>query len=233
VDLSDRIEKRPPITEEQRIGFLELIADGKTRQEAAEAVGSTGTRFRGLIGRDEAFAQQYAEALESAGNPENPLNMKIESLERLRMLERMLDEYIMRALDAERGKSGSSNRALANLLTLLHDTFKPFLEARTRHIHEGAVGVYALPQIDTDKWSLEEHNRFVELRKEMNALLAKARPEGAQGFPELEAAPPDDDDPDGGSAGVREPRIPPVPPGTLGAEADIIEDAQFEEVDAA
>jgi len=202
-DLSQRIKDRPPLTEEQREQFLCLIADGKTRQEAAQEIGSTGTRLKGLIGRDAQFAQAYANALETAGNPENPLSMKIESLERLRMLERMLDEYIMRALDSERGKSGSSNRALANLLTLLHDTFKPFLEARTRHIHEGAVGVYALPQIDTDRWTLEQHQRFVALRKEMNELLVIARPDGAQGFPELEAAPP---------------------------EGEVVEDAQFTEV---
>lgn len=178
---------------EQQDEFLQLVASGKTRQEAAQTVGSTGSAFKGFIFRNQEFGERYLEALEEAGNPESPFGRKLADMEKLRLLERLLDEYIERALDPEKGRSGSSNRALQNLLTLLHDTFKPFLEARTRHIHEGAVGVYALPQIDTDKWTLEQHQRFVELRKEMNELLAIARPEGAQGFPELEAGSPNGD----------------------------------------
>lgn len=189
MSLRERIESRPPISEETRDEFLSLIERGKTRQEAATEVGETATRFRGLIHRDEEFAERYRQALEASGNPESPLHRSIDSLEKLRLLERMLDEYIVRALDSKRGSSGSSNRALQNLLTLMHDTFKPFLEARTRHIHEGSVGVYAMPQIDTDRWTLEQHQEFVALRKRMNELLAIARPEGAQGFPELEASP--------------------------------------------
>ncbi len=207
--ISERIANRPPLSEEQREKFLELISDGKTRQEAAEQIGSTGSRLRGLIGRDPVFAQAYADALETAGNPENPLSMKIETLERVRMLERLLDEYIMRALDVERGRSGSSNRALANLLTLLHDTFKPFLEARTRHIHEGAVGVYALPQIDTDKWTLEQHQEFVSLRKRMNELLTLAQPTSAPVLASIEMTSSDSN-----------------------GAGEVVEDAEFTEVPA-
>ncbi len=228
---------RPPITEEQRVEFLKHTADGRTRQEAAEAVGSTGSRMRGLIGRDPEFAQAYLDALEASGNPENPLNIKIESAERTRMLERLLDEYIMRALDSERGKSGSSNRALSNLLTLLHDSFKPFLEARTRHIHEGAVGVYALPQIDTDKWTLEQHQEFVSLRKRMNELLVLARPENAPSLTPIEmtstststasaeviidAEFTDESEEEDGGAGVREPREPLAPRGGSSIRLDV------------
>jgi len=240
VDLSERIAKRPPLTEEQLEKFLEHIAEGKTRQEAAEAVGTTATRMRGRIGRDPVLAQGYLDALEAAGDPQNPLNVRIESAERVRMLERLLDEYIMRALDSERGKSGSSNRALANLLTLLHDTFKPFLEARTRHIHEGAVGVYALPQIDTDKWTIAQHEEFVALRKRMNELLTLAAPSSA---PTLTPTPIEmtssvtssvtftgeviddaeftEEPPDDGGAGVREPRTPVTPRGSSGVRLDL------------
>ena len=87
----DRIRKRPPLTQEQREQFLDLVANGKTRQEAAETIGSTGTRIRGLIFRDNEFAEAYAEALDEAGNPENPLGKKIADLEKLRLLERLLD----------------------------------------------------------------------------------------------------------------------------------------------
>jgi hypothetical protein len=218
---------------EQQDEFIQLIAQGKTRQEAALTVGSTASAFRGFIFRNEEFGERYRDALEQSGNPESPLHKQIDSLEKLRLLERMLDEYIMRALDSEKGKVGSSNRALQNMLTLMHDTFKPFLEARTRHIHEGSVGVFAMPQIDTAKWSIEEHKEFVDLRRRMNELLLLARPEGAQGFPELEAAPPEDnlgDDEDEGTGGVREPREPHSPLGSGEAEAEIIEDAAFEEV---
>lgn len=199
--MTDYKPSRRP-SEEQQEKFLELVSSGVVRQEAARQVGSTGSAFRSFIFRNEEFGERYLEALEQGGNPESPFARKFADAEKLHLLERLLDEYIERALDSEKGKSGSSNRALSNLLTLLHDTFKPFLEARTRHIHEGAVGVYALPQIDTDKWSLAQQEEFVSLRKRMNELLVLARPEGAKGFPELEAAPPD----------------------------EVVEDAQFEEV---
>lgn len=96
------------------------------------------------------------------------------------MLERLFDEYLERALDPKAGSNGSSNRALQNLLTLTHDVFKPFLEARMhRHIHSGAVGVFAMPQIDTAKWSLEEQQEFVRINARREELLAKARPDDA------------------------------------------------------
>jgi len=181
----------PPLTDDQRERFLELIGEGETRVEAARKVQaeadavdepcySTATRWKGLIRRNEDFGSRYADALEVSGRPESPLQQRIVSLERLHLLDRMIDEFVERGLDPERGKSGSSNRVLRDLLTLMHDWFKPFLEARMhRHIHEGAVGVFAMPQLDTDKWTLEQHQEAVELRRRLNVLYELARPDGA------------------------------------------------------
>ena len=170
-------------TDEQQDRFLELIAEGKTRQEAAEEVGCTSTMFRTLMnGAGEAsqsFVERYMAILTENGSAPPPHLAKIRELETVQLAHRLFDEVIMRALDAERGRSGASNRMLHNLSLLKLDDFKPLLEARTRHIHEGAVGVYAMPQIDTDLWSLEEHREFVEIRQRMNELLAKAAPQNA------------------------------------------------------
>jgi hypothetical protein len=171
-----------PPDEKQRAEFLSLIADGKTRQEAAEAVGSTATRFRTFInGAGEesvAFAERYLEALEAAGKAPSPLALRVKEAEGFHLAHRLLDETIMRALDAERGRSGSSNRMLHNLNLLKLEDFRPLLEARIRHTHEGAIGVYAMPAIDTEKWSVEQQREFVELRRRMVELLEVARPDG-------------------------------------------------------
>lgn len=167
--------------QDQREEFLELIAEGKTRQEAAELVGSTATRFRALINGKhpdaQAFAERYMEILAEVGNAPSPLAQKIRELEQVQLAHRIFDEFIMRAMDAERGRSGASNRMLHNLALLNVESFRPLLEARTRHIHEGAVGVFAMPKIDTDLWSIDEHREFVLLRKRMNELIAKAAPQ--------------------------------------------------------
>jgi hypothetical protein len=70
-------------------------------------------------------------------------------------------EYAGRALDAERGKQGSSNRMLHNLALTRSkrrgsrlEAFLPLLEARTRHIHEGSVGHF--PMLDASKLTDEE-----------------------------------------------------------------------------
>lgn len=182
-----RVHLRP--SEEQQERFLELIAQGKTRQEAAEEVESTATQFRTFInGKGEeslAYAERYLAALEEAGNAPSPFAARIKEMESVQLAHRVLDESIMRALDSERGKVGASNRILYNLAILNVESFKPLLEARTRHIHEGAVGIYALPQIDTDKWTLAEHERWVELEQERNALIDKARPDSVgAGYPQ-------------------------------------------------
>lgn len=168
-------------TEEQQEQFLELIAQGKLRQEAAEEVGTTPTKFRTLMnGKSEAslkFAERYMAILEEAGNAPSPYAGRLKELEGVQLVHRLLDEAITRAIDPERGKVGSSNRVLHNLLLLKAEDFKPLLEARTRHIHEGAVGIYQMPQIDTSKWTLDQHREFVEMRKRMAELVAVAQPD--------------------------------------------------------
>lgn len=166
-------------TSEQQEKFLALIADGKTRQEAAEQVGSTATRFRTFInGAGEislAFAKLYLAALEEAGNAPSPFATRIKEAEGIHLAHRLLDEALIRALDSERGKVGASNRVLHNLLLLKHEDFRPLLEARTRHIHEGAVGIYAMPHIDYARWTLQEHEEFLALDQRRSELIAKAQ----------------------------------------------------------
>lgn len=191
---------RYPFTEEDRDLFLATIADGFTRQEAAIAVQekadsegrpchSTASRWRGLYQRDAEFADAYEEALKAAGEEVNPQHKRIRQLEQVQLAHRVLDETIVRALDTEKGKVGSSNRVLYNLGLLTVDLFEPLLHARTRHIHEGAVGIYQLPQIDVDKWTLDQHEEFMALEARRNELIALARPDGA---PALPPAPQDD-----------------------------------------
>lgn len=50
------------LTDEQREAFIEHVREGKNRQQAAEEVGSSGTRFRFLCNRDVAFNRRYEEA---------------------------------------------------------------------------------------------------------------------------------------------------------------------------
>lgn len=55
-------------TPEQREQFLEHVREGMNRQQAAEAVGSTGTKFKFLCRREMAFNRLYEEAkLEGQG----------------------------------------------------------------------------------------------------------------------------------------------------------------------
>lgn len=51
------------ITTEQQERFLEHVQEGMNRQQAAEQVGSTGTRFKFLCNRDPAFDRRYKLAL--------------------------------------------------------------------------------------------------------------------------------------------------------------------------
>lgn len=51
------------VTPEQREAFLEHVRDGKNRQQAAEEIGLTGTKFRNLSKRDGTFDRLYKEAL--------------------------------------------------------------------------------------------------------------------------------------------------------------------------
>ena len=63
----------PPITEEQKEEFLERLAQGELRHEAAQAVGVTATKFKHLAGRDPKFARRLDEILEKRGDlPAHP-----------------------------------------------------------------------------------------------------------------------------------------------------------------
>ena len=187
--MTNSLYHKPP-SEEAQEEFLQHIASGLTRQEAAEKVGGTASQFRTFINGKKpesiAFAERYLAILEQLGNAPSPFAGRIKELEGVQLVHRMLDEAIIRALDPERGRVGASNRVLHNLLLLKAEDFKPLLEARTRHIHEGAVGIYSMPQIDTAKWTLEQHREFVELRKRMAELVAIAQPETVAVGRELE-----------------------------------------------
>lgn len=197
-------------TDEQLEQFLYEIGNGRTRQEAAEAVGSTASRFRTYInGKSEeslAFAKRYVEALEQSGNAPSPYAGRIRELEQVHLAHRLLDEFITRALDTEKKVSPSANRLLYQLSLLNVESFKPLLEARTRHIHEGQVGVYAMPQIDTSKWTLEQHEEFVALEERRSALIAIAQPDMTPAGRALPSPARDD-------------------------STEIVEDAQFEEIE--
>lgn len=194
----DHIGKVPPLSAGQVDWFLARVEAGLTRREAAvevqaewdrrraedpegtELCHATASRFRRLYFADPVFAERYDRALETQPDGEDGTSEKrrrLDALERLRMVERAFDEYYLRAIDPERGRSGSSNRALLNLLTLMSRTFKPFLEARVRHVHTGAVGLFAQPTIDTSKLSLEEQRELIELERRRQVLIEKARPE--------------------------------------------------------
>lgn len=181
-----------PVTEAQVERFLELVREGLTRQEAArrvqgewdadESLGpcwSTSSRWKGRAVRDPVFRQRYMAALEGSGQDAEGAEVRgqLDRLEKFRLLERAFDEYVERGLDPERGRSGASNRALLNLLTLMHRTFKPFLEARVRHVHTGNVGLFAQPVIDTSKLSLEEQDELIRLERRRLELIGKASPD--------------------------------------------------------
>lgn len=50
-------------THDQREQFLEHVREGMNRQQAAEAVGSTGTKFKFLCNREPTFRRAFEEAL--------------------------------------------------------------------------------------------------------------------------------------------------------------------------
>jgi hypothetical protein len=63
------------------------------------------------------------------------------------------------------------------VLTLISPTFKPFLEARVRHVHSGSVGLYAQPTLDTSKLTIEEQRELIEIERRRMVLIEKARPQ--------------------------------------------------------
>ena len=73
-----------PITEDLKERFLDLIAQGFTRKEAGEAVGTTGTRFRRIcnersVNYDPVFAQRYQELTAEGGEHRANLRERLET----------------------------------------------------------------------------------------------------------------------------------------------------------
>lgn len=157
----------PPPSPEAQAAFLDLVENGMPPDIAAREIEGpkegteTATRFKALAKRDPDFGAKY-EAAREAG--------------RHALGERAYGVYVEKiAFDEDKPNA----RALYTLLMLNHPDWKPLLEARTRHIHEGAVGIFALPQIDTSKWTIEQHEEFVALEARRNELLELARPDDA------------------------------------------------------
>ena len=95
-----------PVTDETKERFLDLIASGHTRPEAAEALDASARVFRALCNPagpryDETFARQYAYLTEDHGEHEQAL------------AERLQDEAIRRGLR-------SSDRLLEKNLAIYH-----------------------------------------------------------------------------------------------------------------
>lgn len=118
--------------------------------------------------RERVFANAYYEALEMYDEITD---------------DRIEAEYNQRGFDAEAGKHGSSNRMLHNMaLTRSRRKnsrlrlFQPLLEARTHHIHEGAVGHF--PMLDVSKLSDEELEQLQALMEKAAsaAQISPARP---------------------------------------------------------
>ena len=163
---------KPPPSDEALQQWVELLLEGEiTPFEAARKVPGpvngheTLTRLRRYAQRgaretakprEREWADVFAAAIEEY---EEGLDDRLES------------EYVERALDQEKGANGSANRMLHHLALIRSlrrgrlEQFKPLLEARTRHIHEGAVGHY--PMLDVSRLTDEE-------LETLQALMAKA-----------------------------------------------------------
>jgi hypothetical protein len=182
--------------------FLELVATGTAPYDAARRVEGpvkrsagedndpeilesheSSSRFRRMAQRgmsdyateeERVFAHAYAEALEMYDEITD---------------DRIEAQYAERAFDPEKGSNGSSNRLLHNLaisrsrrknsrLTM----FRPLLEARTKHIHEGAVGHY--PMLDVSKLSDDELEQLQGLmEKAASAQVSPPAPARQQALP--------------------------------------------------
>lgn len=171
------------IPEEHREAFLEMVSEGKTRQEAAAELGYTATKFKNLVYRDAEFRERYYAIIEDVGGERAKLRREFEDKEMGHLMNRLLDEFIARGLDSEKAQSPSSNKILRDLLAIFDTRFRPLVQGHTRHVHEGAIGVYSMPTINTSLWSLEEHREFVQLRRRMTELLAIAAPQNAGMLP--------------------------------------------------
>lgn len=110
-------------TLKQREKFLQLVADGKNRADAAAEVDSTGTAFRSLCRNNQAFNTAYEEALRTG---------------RAGLRDTIRKTFLDRALD---GSTQGSDR----LLLVLAETHLPEFawrrEQRVHHDHTGRVEV--------------------------------------------------------------------------------------------
>jgi hypothetical protein len=90
-----------PISDDLKERFLDLVANGYPRQEAAEALGETPRRFRALCSPksehyDEAFADEYEALTEKGGEHEAGLveRLRTAGLGRaIRSSDRLLEKY--------------------------------------------------------------------------------------------------------------------------------------------
>ena len=91
-----------PVTDETKERFLDLIASGHTRPEAAEALDASARVFRALCNPagpryDETFARQYAHLTEKDGEQQEALAERLES-EAIRRAMRSSDPLLTKAL---------------------------------------------------------------------------------------------------------------------------------------
>lgn len=90
-----------PIDEDLKERFLDLVANGHTRPEAAKALDANARQFRALCNPashryDEEFARQYAKLTEKDGEQETALVERLRSagIERaVRSSDRLLEKY--------------------------------------------------------------------------------------------------------------------------------------------
>ena len=100
----------PPISQEQKEQFLDLVASGYTRPEAADALGCSARQFRAICNplsdhHDENFARIYKHITDKNGEHERAL------------AERLQDEAVNRGLR-------SSDRLLEKLLAIYHPAWE-------------------------------------------------------------------------------------------------------------
>ena len=145
-----------PITADLKERFLELIAAGYKRHEAARALDQTGTRFRRLCQPrcsyyDAVFHKRYQELTENGGEHEAALRERLEAA------------AVERAID-------SSDRLLEKLL-VIHDprweVFRPSHLSANVNIEKLAI---LLPGLSNE--TLDAVISELESRPELKALPA-------------------------------------------------------------
>ena len=127
--------------------FLELVAGGMRRDQAAAEVGKTGTQYRARIRRDPAFAARYREA---AGHRQDMIEGEV------------LDEYLDRMFDRSDPQS-------ARLLVKYAEAVLPVFDYVRKKRHEVTGGVLH-GHFDLDRLTEDE---LLALRE----IVAKAQPD--------------------------------------------------------